>query len=62
MMINLLHLSSWVLIAAGIVIAIVVLRFFSHLLHFVFRFFWHGCATGIVLLAVYFILRTFHIL
>ncbi len=62
MMVNLLHVSSWVLIAAGVVIAIVVLRFFSHLLHFVLRFFWHGCATAVVLLAVYFILRTLHIL
>ncbi len=61
-MINLTHINSWIFIVAGLVVAIVALRFFSHLVHFVIRFFWHGCATGIVLLAVYFILRTLHIL
>ncbi len=61
-MINLLHVSSWVFIVAGVIVAIVILRFFSHLIHFVLRFFWHGCATAVVLLAAYFILHTLHIL
>jgi hypothetical protein len=44
------------------VLVIVALRFFSHLFHFVIRFFWHGCFTAVVLLAVYVVLRTLHIL
>lgn len=62
MMINLLHVSSWIWILAAGVVAIVALRFFSHLVHFVIRFFWHGCATVVVLLAAYFLLHTLHIL
>lgn len=61
-MINLTHISSWIFIAATIVVAIVILRFFSHLVHYVFRFFWHGCFTAVVLLALYVVLRTLHIL
>ncbi len=62
MMVNLTHISSWILIAGAVVVAILILRFFSHLLHFVVRFFWHGCATAIVLVAVYVLLRSLHIL
>ena len=59
MMINLIHMNSWVLIAGVVVVAILVLRFFSHLLHFVVRFFWHGCATAVVLVAAYVLLHSF---
>ncbi|HLO32757.1 MAG TPA: hypothetical protein VK249_26670 [Anaerolineales bacterium] len=66
MTIDLSHISSWIWITGVIVIALVILRFFSHLVagvfHALIRFFWHGCATAVVLLAVYFILRSLHIL
>ncbi len=61
-MINLTHISSWIFIVAAIVVAIVILRSFSHLVHFVFRFFWHGCFTAVVLVALYVVLHTLHIL
>jgi hypothetical protein len=61
-MIDLSHISSWIWIVASIVIVLLALRFFSHLFHIVIRFFWHGCATAVVLLAAYFILRSLHIL
>ena len=59
MMVNLTHISSWILIAGAVVVAIVLLRFFSHLFHFIVRFFWHGCATAVVLVAVYVLLHSF---
>lgn len=62
MTIDFIHISSWVWIIAAVVLAIVLLRFFSHLLHIVIRFFWHGCATAVVLVAVYVLLRSLHIL
>ena len=61
-MINLTHISSWIFIAASLVVAIVILRLFSHFFHYVIRFFWHGCVTAVVLLAVYVVLRTLHVL
>ncbi len=62
MMINLTHISSWILMAGAVVVTVVALRFFSHLVHFVIRFFWHGCATFIVLVAAYILLHSLHIL
>ena len=61
-----INISSWIWIAVAVVFIVVVLRFFSHLVahvfHVVISFFWHGCATAVVLLAIYFILRAFHLL
>ncbi|HLO16859.1 MAG TPA: hypothetical protein VK206_18640 [Anaerolineales bacterium] len=65
MMIDLSHIN-WIWLIAGLIIVFVVFRFFSHIVahvfHFIVSFFWHGCATVVVLLVVYFILRAFHIL
>lgn len=62
MMVNLTHISSWIWILGAVVVAIIALRFFSHLFHIVIRFFWHGCATIVVLLAAYFLLHSLHVL
>ena len=66
MTIDLSGVGAWVWIAVAIVIAFVVFRYFFHIvvriIHFAISFFWHGCATAIVLLVLYFILRAFHIL
>lgn len=61
-MINLLHVSSWIWVVSALVVAVVVLRFFSHFVHIVIRFFWHGCATLVVLVAAYILLHSLHIL
>ena len=61
-----LNISSWVWIVTAVVVIVLILRFFSHLVahvfHIVISFFWHGCATAVVLVAIYFVLRAFHIL
>jgi len=60
-MVNLSHVSSWIWIIASVVILFILVRYFFHIVvhifHFIFSFFWHGCATVIVLLVIYFILR-----
>jgi hypothetical protein len=65
-MINLSHLSTWIWLIAALVVLFLILRYFSHLVahvfHFIISFFWHGCATVVVLLVVYLILRSLHIL
>ena len=64
-MINLSHISSWIWITISLVIIFVIIRFFFHIVvrifHFVMSFFWHGCATVIVLFVIYLILRALHI-
>ena len=64
-MIDLSHISAWIWIAAGLVIVFIILRYFLHIVvhivHFIMSFFWHGCATAIVLLLIYFILRALHV-
>jgi hypothetical protein len=59
-------LSSWIWILIGLVLLFVILRFFFHLvvqlLHFLMNSFWHGCATVVVLLAIYYALHALHIL
>jgi hypothetical protein len=59
-------ISSWIWLSVGLVIVFVILRFFFHIVlqvfHFSMSFFWHGCATAIVLLAIYYVLRVLHIL
>ena len=64
-MIDVSHIN-WIWLIAVLVIMLVFLRFFSHIVahvfHFIISFFWHGCATVAVLLVVYFILRSLHIL
>ena len=68
MIINVSNISgiSWFWIIIGVVILFIILRFFFHIVlrifHFIVRFFWHGCATAVILLVLYFILRAFHIL
>jgi hypothetical protein len=66
MTIGLSHFSSWIWLAAGLVILFVVFRFFSHIVvrifHFIMSFFWHGCITIIVLFIIYYILRAMGIL
>ncbi len=63
MTIDLSNISSWIWIAAALVILFIIFRFFFHIVirifHFLLSFFWHGCITVIVLLAIYFILRAF---
>jgi hypothetical protein len=52
-------------IAAGIIallLLFLMLRFFAHLIHFVLRFFWHGCAFIILLGIVLAILRYFKVI
>lgn len=59
-------LGSWFWIIVGLIAAFVILRYFFHVVihifHFVMSFFWHGCATIFVLIAVYYVLRVLHIL
>jgi len=66
MTIGFLHINSWIWLIVALVLIFVVLRFFSHiaghLFHFVVGFFWHGCITAVAILAIYFVLRAFHIL
>ncbi|HEX9331340.1 MAG TPA: hypothetical protein VF896_05605 [Anaerolineales bacterium] len=66
MTIDLSAVSSWIWITVGLVIVFVILRFFFHIVvgvfHFLTRFFWHGCSMAVVLLALYFVLRAFHVL
>ena len=66
MALNLSALGSWFWIAIGLVVAFVILRYFLHVVvhifHFVMSFFWHGCATVLVLAAIYYVLRVLHIL
>lgn len=61
MTIDLSSIVSWMWIIAGLVIAFIILRYFFHIVvqifHFILSFFWHGCVTVIVLLAIYYILR-----
>ena len=63
MTIDLSNISSWIWIATALVILFIIFRFFFHIVirvfHFLLSFFWHGCITAIVLLAIYFILRAF---
>jgi hypothetical protein len=58
--------GSWFWIIVGLIVAFVILRYFLHVVihifHFVMSFFWHGCATVVVLLAIYYVLRILHIL
>jgi hypothetical protein len=65
-MIDLSQISSWIWMIGLLLIVFLVLRYFSHILvhlvHFVISFFWHGCATAVVILAIYFVLRALHIL
>ena len=62
MTIDLSSASSWIWLIAGLVIVFIILRFFFHIvvhiLHFIFRFFWHGCVVVIVLAVIYLILRS----
>jgi len=66
MTIDLSGVGAWVWIAVALVVVFIILRYFLHIVvqifHFIMSFFWHGCATAIVLLILYFILRAFHIL
>ena len=66
MTMDLSAISSWFWIAIGLVIAFVVLRYFFHIVvhifHIVTSFFWHGCATVIVLVVIYYVLRVLHLL
>lgn len=66
MSVNLSDISSWFWLAIGLVIAFLILRYFFHVVvhifHFIMSFFWHGCATVLVLIAVYYVLRVLHIL
>ena len=66
MTMDLSAISSWIWIIIGLVILFVILRFFFHIVlqifHFLMSFFWHGCATVIVLLALYYVLRILHVL
>jgi len=59
-------IGSWIWIVMGLVILFVILRFFFHIVlqifHFLMGFFWHGCVTVIVFLAIYYVLRILHIL
>jgi hypothetical protein len=60
-MINFSDISSWIWIIGGLVLVIIILRFFFHIVvqifHFVMNFFWHGCVTVIILLVLYYVLR-----
>lgn len=66
MTVDLSIIGSWVWIAIGLVIAFVVLRYFFHIVvhifHVMMSFFWHGCATVIVLVVIYYVLRVLHLL
>jgi hypothetical protein len=65
MTIDLSGFSSWIWIIALLVILFIVLRYFLHIVvrfvQFVFRFFWLGCITVILLVVIYYILRALHI-
>ena len=58
MIADLSNISSWVWIVVWLVTLFVVFRFFSHIIHFVMSFFWHGCITLVVLFVIYYILRS----
>ena len=61
MTIDLSGIGSWIWILALLVILFIVLRYFFHvvvrIVQFIFRFFWHGCVTLIILVVIYYILR-----
>jgi len=63
MTIDLSGIASWIWTIAALVILLIIFRFFFRIVvqifHFLLSFFWHGCITAIVLLAIYFILRAF---
>lgn len=65
-MVNLSHLSTWIWLLAALIFLFLILRFFSHIVahifHFVVNFFWHGCAIVVVLIVVYLLLRSLHLL
>ena len=61
-MINLSHISAWIWILIGVVTLFLILRFFSHIVHFIVNFFWHSCLVVVVLVVIFFILRVLHVL
>ncbi len=62
---DLSNFASWIWIIVAVIVVIVILRFFLHIVvravHFVMSFFWHGCALIVGLVALYFVLRAFHV-
>ena len=61
MHLDLSNISAWIWIIVGVVILVLIFRFFSHIVHFIMNFFWHSCLVVVVLLVLFFILRALHV-
>lgn len=53
---------QWVVIIIALIALVIAIRFFTHILHFVLRFFWHGCGTVIIILIVWYLLHYFKLI
>jgi hypothetical protein len=53
---------QWALIIVALILLVIAIRFFAHILHFIMRFFWHGCGTIIIILIVWYLLHYFKLI
>jgi hypothetical protein len=53
---------TWLALAVGLVILIVILRYFFHLVHIVMRFALHGCVVLLALAGIWWLLHVLGVL
>jgi len=53
---------TWLALAVGLVVLIVILRYFFHLVHFLLRFALHGCVVLLALAGIWWLLHVLGVL
>ena len=57
---------QWAIIIVALVLVLIIARYFlhivTHILHFIMRFFWHGCGTILFILLVWYLLHYFKLI